>query len=121
MAQMRPPGKTSKMMSTWTGPRRATTASSPHVYQVQDIVSGKVIGLKFNKKTSLGITEYVQQAFPYLFDQKEYHVEELFRTSRAPNGAYESLRLWQAFSESEKSWEPLATLYGDAPTGIIKT
>ncbi|CAN0274200.1 unnamed protein product, partial [Scytosiphon promiscuus] len=66
MARVRSPGKNSKMMSTWTGPWRVTNAPSPHVYQVQDIVSGKVTTahvarLKFYKDSSLGITEYVQE------------------------------------------------------------
>ena len=82
MARVRPPGKTSNMMSTRTGPWRVTNASSPHVYQVQDIVSGKVtnahvVRLKFCKNSSIGTAAYVQEAFQYLFNQGEFHIEAL--------------------------------------------
>ena len=52
MARVRPPGKTSKMMPTWTGPRRVIDASSVHVYQVQDIVSDKVTNVQVGGLTS---------------------------------------------------------------------
>ena len=110
MPRVRPPGKTSKMMTTWTGRWRVSNASSPHVYQVQDIVSGKVTiahvaRLKFYKDTSLGIAEYVQETFQYLFNQEEFHIEELLGIRRAPNRVYEELVQWKGFSESEKSWD----------------
>lgn len=125
MARVRPPGKTSKLMSTWTGPWRVTNAPSPHVYQVQDIVSGHVTTahvarLKFYRDSSLGITEYVQEAFQYLFNQGEFHLEELVEVRRAPDGAYEALVQWRGFAETERSWESLATLYRDAPTYLLK-
>ena len=48
-------------------------------------------------------------------------MEELFGTSRTVNAGYEALVQWPRFSESNKTCEPLATLYRDAPTYIIKT
>ena len=78
-------------MSTWTGPWRVTNAPSPHVYQIQDmIVSGQVTTahvarLKFYRDSSLGIAEYVQEAFQYLFNQGEFHLEELVEVRRAPD------------------------------------
>ena len=125
MARARPPGKNSKMMFTWKGPWRVTNAPNPHIYQVQDIVSGKVTTahvarLKLYKDSLLGVTEYVQEAFQYLFNQGEFHIEDLFDVKRTPHGAYKALVHWQGFSAWEKSWEPLATLYRDAPAYVLK-
>ena len=83
------------MISTWTGPWRVTNAPTPHIYRVQDIVSGKVTTahvarLKFYKGSSLGVTEYVKEEFQYLFNQGEFRIEELFNVRRTPHGAYEA-------------------------------
>lgn len=43
MARVRPAGKTSKMMSTWTVLWRMSKSTSLHVYHIQDIIIGKVI------------------------------------------------------------------------------
>ena len=122
MARVRQPGKTSKMTSTWTGPWRVTNASTPHVYQrSRYIVAGKVTidahvaRLKFYKDSVLGITEDVQAVFQYLFNQGEFHMEDVLDVRRTPHGEYEALVHWKGFSESERSWEPLTTLYEDAP------
>ena len=114
------------MISTWTGPWRVTNAPTPHIYQVQDIVSGKVTTahvarLNVYKDSSLGVTEYVQEAFQHFFNQGEFYIEELFDVGRTSHGAYEALVHWQGFSASEKPWEPLPTLYHDAPAYVLKT
>ncbi|CAM9136518.1 unnamed protein product, partial [Laminaria digitata] len=90
MARVRPPGKKSKLMSTWTGPWRVTNAPSLHVHQIQDIfigqvTTGHVARLQFYRDWSLGTTEYVQEAFQYLFNQGEFHLEELVEVRRAPD------------------------------------
>ena len=91
MVRVRPPGKTSKMMSTSMGPWWVTNATSPHVYQVQDIVSGKVTNAQ---DSSLGIIDNVQETFQYLFNQGELYIEELLGIRRASNGIYEALVQW---------------------------
>ena len=68
MVRVRPlSGAMPNFLSTWTESCRANNASSPQVYLVQDIVSGKVTNthvtrLKFDKKSSLGVID-VQEAF----------------------------------------------------------
>ena len=72
MARLCPPEKTSKTISTWTGPWRVTNASSPHVYHVQNnfrVTTAHVARLKFYKDSSLGITAYAQEAFQYFLNQ----------------------------------------------------
>lgn len=77
-------------------------------FKSRTFVSGKVTNahaakLKFYKNSSLGITDYVQDAFQCLFNLEEFYIEEPSGTRRAPNVAYEALVQWQGFSESEKS------------------
>ena len=77
------------------------------------MANAHVTSLKFYNDSSLGITEYVQQAFEHLFNQRGFHIEE-FSIWRAPNVAYEVLVQWQSISECERLWEPLASRYRDA-------
>lgn len=85
-----------------------------------NVTTAHVARLKVYKDSLLGVTEYVLEAFQYLVNQGEFHIEELFDTRRTPHGAYEALVQWQGFSASEKSWEPLATLHRDAPAYVLK-
>ena len=41
-ARVRRPGATPEMMATWTGPWRVIVAHHPHVFEIQNIVSGRV-------------------------------------------------------------------------------
>ena len=41
-ARVRRPGVMSKMMATWTGPWRVVGAYHPHLFEIQNIVSGRV-------------------------------------------------------------------------------
>ena len=112
------------MTSTWTGTWRVTNASTPHVYRVQDFVAGKVttahvVRPKFHKESSLGTTEDVQEAFQYLFNQGEFHGEDVLDVRRAPHVEYETLVPCIGFSESERSWKPLAT-YAKMPSRMSR-
>ena len=41
-ARVRHPGVTPKQMATWTGPCRVVGAPHPHLFEMQNIVSGRV-------------------------------------------------------------------------------
>ncbi|CAN0571508.1 unnamed protein product, partial [Laminaria digitata] len=111
VAKVRQAGKASKLMSTWSGPWRITNASKQHVYQVQNIVDGKistvhVARMKFYKDYSLGLTAEVKETFQYLLNQGEFEMEEILELRRSAGGDYEGYVNWIGFSEAERSWEP---------------
>ena len=41
-ARVRRPGVTPKLMATWTGPLRVVGVHHPHLFEIQNIVSGRV-------------------------------------------------------------------------------
>ena len=125
VAKVRQAGKASKLMSTWSGPWRVTNTSTRHVYQVQNIVDGKVLTahvarMKFYKDSSLGITAEIKETFQYLLNQGEFEMEAILEIRASTTGGYEGYVQWKGFSEAERSWEPIATLHTSSPSFVIK-
>ena len=72
VARVRRSGSTPKLLMTWTGPWRVVVAEHPHVYGVQNIVSGEVrdvhvARLRFYADSALAITAEVKDVFQHAF------------------------------------------------------
>ena len=97
---------------------------TPHVYQVQNIVDGKistahVARTKFYHDSSLGLPADIKETFQYLLNQGEFEMEGILETRKSTSGYCEGYVHWQLFLEAEQSWEPIATLHTSSPSFII--
>ena len=73
-AGVRRSGSTPKLLMTWTGPWRVVVAQRPHVYGVQNIVSGEirdvhVARMRFYADAALAITAELKEVFQHAFTQ----------------------------------------------------
>ncbi|CAN0145198.1 unnamed protein product [Hapterophycus canaliculatus] len=73
-ARVRRPGVTPKLMATWTGPWRVICAHHPHVFEIQNVVSGRVntshvARLHFCADSQLNVTADVKNVFQHAFKQ----------------------------------------------------
>ena len=71
-ARLRRQGVSPRLMSTWTGPWRVVGADHPHVYSVQNIVSGKVhtahvACLRFYADVDLNISAEIKNVFQHSY------------------------------------------------------
>ena len=78
-ARVRRPGVTPKLMATWTGPWRVAGAHHPHVFAIQNIVSGRVqtahiAHLGFHADSQLYVTADVKDVFHRAFNQGQLQV-----------------------------------------------
>ena len=74
--------KASKRLPTWSGPCRITNTSTPHVYQVLNILEGKVstahvARMKVYHDSSLALTADMKETIQYLPNQGEFEMKEI--------------------------------------------
>eukprot|EP00752_Nemacystus_decipiens_P007839 g7004.t1 len=121
VARVRRAGPTPKLAATWTGPWRVVTAEQKHVYGVQNIISGEVrdvhvARLRFYSDSALEVTSDLKEVFQQTFNQGEFEMEALLNIGQAHDGSGYLVRVrWAGFEEDEDTWEPLTTLWEDAP------
>ena len=121
VARVRRSGLTPKLAATWTGPWRVVTAEKKHVYSVQNIISGEerdvhVARLRFYSDSALEITSDLKEVFQHTFNQGEFEMEALLNMGESHDGSGYVVRVrWAGFEEEEDTWEPLKTLWEDAP------
>eukprot|EP00903_Cladosiphon_okamuranus_P017345 g15980.t1 len=124
VARVRRSGLTPKLASTWTGPWRVVTAQQEHVYGVQNIISGEVrdvhvARMRFYSDSELDITSDLKEVFQHSFNQGEFEMEALINIGESHDGSGYLVRVrWSGFEADEDTWEPLKTLWEDAPTFV---
>lgn len=105
---------------------RVVTAEQKHVYSVQNIFSGQVrdvhvARLRFYSDSELEITSGLKDVFQHSYTQGVFEMEALINIGEAHDGSGYNIRVrWAGFGEDEDTWEPLKTLWDDAPQFVIK-
>ena len=87
-ARVRRPGVTPKLMATWTGPWRVVGAHHPHLFEIQNIVSGRVHTahvdrLRFYADSQLNVTADVKNVFQHAFNQGQFQMAGVVRVAEA--------------------------------------
>ena len=86
--RVRRPGVTPKLMATWTGPWRVVGAHHPHVFEIQNIVSGRVqtahvARLRFHADSQLNVTAEIKDVFQHAFNQGKFQMAGIVRVAEA--------------------------------------
>ncbi|CAN0010642.1 unnamed protein product, partial [Choristocarpus tenellus] len=82
VARFRKRGSRPKLVSTWTGLRRVVEAETPHVYQVQNIISKDlhevhVSRLRFYSNKELEVTKELKETFQYMHNQGDLEMSAI--------------------------------------------
>ena len=121
VARVRRSGSTPKLLMTWTGPWRVVSAEQPHVYGVQNIVSGDVrdvhvARLRFYADRALAVTAELKDVFQHAFTQGEFEMAAIVDMSEAEEGpGYDVEVEWVGFEKSENTWEALSKIWDASP------
>ena len=106
VARVRRSGSTPKLLMTWTGPWRVVSAEKPHVFGVQNIVSGDVrdvhvARLRFYADRELAITAELKDVFQHAFTQGEFEMAAIVDMSEAEEGPGLDVEVeWVGFDKS---------------------
>ena len=124
-ARVRRPGVTPKLMATWTGPWRVVGAHHPHVYEIQNIVTGRVqtahiARLRFYADSQLNVTADVKDVFQHAFNQGQFQMAGVVRVAEADDRSLIVLVDWVGFEVEERTWEPLKDIFEAAPEFLVK-
>ena len=73
-----------KLMATWTGPWRVVGAHHPHVFEIQNIVSGRVqtahvARLRFYADSQLNVTADIKDVFRHAFNEGQFEMAGIVR------------------------------------------
>eukprot|EP00903_Cladosiphon_okamuranus_P006086 g5996.t1 len=71
---------------------------------------------ELHKKVLAKVTSELKEVFQHSFTQGEFEMEALLNIGESHDGSYYLVRVrWSGFEEDEDTWEPLKTLWEDAP------
>ena len=78
-----------KLVTTWTGPWRVVSGGSPHVYNVQNIVTGvtkevHVVQVRAYADSSLAVGAEVQELFEMKKNHGEYEIQDILNLGGDP-------------------------------------
>ena len=124
-ARVRRPGVTPKLMATWTGPWRVVGANHEHVFDIQNIVTGRVqtahvARLRFYADSQLNVTADVKDVFQHAFNQGQFQMAGVVRVAEAEDRSLIVLVDWIGFEVEERTWEPLKDIFEAAPEFLVK-
>ena len=124
-ARVRRPGVTPKLMATWTGPWRVVGAHHPHVFEIQNIVTGRVqtahvARLRFYADSQLNVTADVKNVFQHAYNQGQFQMAGVVRVAEAEDRSLIVLVDWVGFEVEERTWEPLKDIFEAAPEFLAK-
>ena len=122
---MRRPGVTPKLMATWTGPWRVVGAHHPHLFEIQNIVSGRVhtahvARLRFYADSQLNVTADVKNVFQHAFNQGQFQMAGVVRVAEADDRSLIVSVDWVGFQVDERTWEPSKKIFEAAPDFLAK-
>ena len=120
VARVRKPGSAPKLVTTWTGPWRVVSGGSPHVYNVQDVVSGETKGVYVVRMlayvdSSLAVGAEVQGLFEMTKHQGEYEIQDILNIGEDPLKArdYKVQVAWVGLYDENPTWEPVEVMFRD--------
>ena len=122
VARVRKPGRVPKLVQTWTGPWRVVPGGSEHVRVVEDIVTGEtkevhVVRMRPYADSSLVVGVEVREVFEMTKHQGEFKIAHAISVGKDPArvGEYRVQIAWVGLEDEEPTWEPMSTVYADAP------
>ena len=122
LARVRKPGRVPKLVQTWTGPWRVVPGRSEHVRVVEDIVTGEtkevhVVRMRPYADSSLVVGAEVREVFEMTKHQGEFEIADVISVGKDPArvGEYRVQIAWVGLEDEEPTWEPMPTVYADAP------
>ena len=119
-ARVRQSGITPKLMNTWTG-RRVVSKTGGHVYGVEDIITGRsrevhIARMRPYADASLNVTAELKEVFNNLKSQGELDMERIEGADLEADSEEDVVKVkWVGLDEEETTWEPVSTIYADAP------
>ena len=113
-------GNREKLQAVWKGPMRVINTLSPHVFEVEDLVSNSIHKvhsqrLRFYSDASLEVTHELVTQIKH--DGGLFEVERL-KEHRFSQKRWELLVQWLGFESVDDTWEPMIQLYADVPTMV---
>jgi hypothetical protein len=111
-----------KLFATWRGPFRVIDLMNGYVFQVENIITGKVLEIhgdriQFYSDNKLNLTEEIKTQFA--FDNATFEIERLCDVSiNEYTAELQFFVKWKGFSHLENSWEPVSVIAQDAPAAI---
>ena len=82
---------------------------------------GHFARLRFCSDSQLEVTSELNEVFRHSFTQGEFEMEALLNIGESHDGSGYLVRVrWSEFEEDEDTWEPLKTLWEDAPQFVIQ-
>ncbi|CAM9629160.1 unnamed protein product, partial [Sphacelaria rigidula] len=112
-------------MAMWTGPWRVVGAYHPHVFEIQNTVSGRVqtahvARLRFHADSQLNVTADMKDVFQHAFNQGQFQMAGIVRVAEAEDRSLIVLVHWAGFAVEERTWEPFKNIFEAAPEFLKK-
>ena len=127
VARVRKLGSAPKLVTTWTGPWRVVLGGSPHVYNVQDIVTGEtkevhVVRMRAYADSSLAVGAEVQGLFEMTKHQGEYEMQDILDIGEDPlkAGDYKVKVAWVGLDDEDPTWEAVEVMFKDVPKSLVR-
>ena len=118
-ARVRRPGVTPKLMVTWTGPWRVVGAHHPHLFDIQNIVSGRV-HTAHDARLGFYADSHLNVVFQHAFNQGKLQMAGVVRVVEADDRSLIVLVDWVGFEVDERTWEPSKEIFVAAPEFLAK-
>ncbi|CAN0328324.1 unnamed protein product, partial [Ascophyllum nodosum] len=122
VARVKNPGRVPKLVQTWTGPWRIVSGGSEHVRVVEDVVTGEtkevhVVRMRPYADSSLVVGTEVREVFEMTKHQGEFEIADVISVGKDPARVkeYPVQIAWVGLEDEEPTWEPMSTVYADAP------
>ena len=111
-----------KVVQTWTGPWHAVPGGPEHVRVVGDIVTRQtkevhVVRMRLYADLSLVVRAEVRVVFEMTKHQGKFEIADVISDGKAPARVqgYRIHIAWVGHEDKEPTWEPMPTVYADAP------
>ena len=125
VARVRKPGRVLKLIQTWTGPWCVVPGGSEHILVVEDIVTGEtkevhVVRMRPYADSSLVVGAEVREVFKMTKHQGEFDIADVISVGKDPARVreYRVHIAWVGLEDEKPTWEPMSTVYADAPKYI---